>query len=228
MFKRRGAKRSGDGVHIRVRDESQHMKDAHHNFRDHTGVGSRFTRAKLLICFSAVILLGTTILMISLRGRSRELPTFELPPAQWVAVAADEASRDAAILDAALADLLTNPQLARHREFYGGADVGLVEYAGFPSGYEPKVSGFRFKLHSPKSGGTTRPKQLIVGLGGYWLDRSPATNELAHMFTALTRAGLVLTIWSSGGGAIGSGFASYEVERAGNGWALRYAGYEDP
>ena len=176
----------------------------------------------------ALILVGASIGTIRLLSRAQQSSPPGRRPPRWVTIAADSALRDARILDAAVADLLTNPELAHAREFYGGRHIKTVAYEGFPTGYKPSVAGFVFEPLTRKPTGNSSPKQLVIGLSGYWIDRAPTTNEFASFFFSPLSKGLALTVWNAGGGTIGSGWVSYEVERSGEAWKLRYSGYEDP
>ena len=189
-------------------------------------------RASIAAFTIGLILLCAAILAIVHLSRPQASQPRPPTPPPWVTISGESSNRDTLIFNAAVTDTLTNPAVAGELEFYGGQHIKTVLYAGFPAGFKPAVPGFRFEPWDRRSAdqptGGARPKQLLVGLGGCWIDRAPGTNEIGSFFFRPLTNGLILTVGNAGGGTVGSGWVSYEVERSGNDWRLRYAKCVDP
>jgi hypothetical protein len=148
---------------------------------------------------------------------------------------------DQAILDAALKDLLTNPDLADSRAFYGsgGARV-LYDPDMFPPGYVPAVPGFQFEARAQGAEVPHEaPRQLTVQLR--WFRGRPmyppADDQLGSNQALRDRhkgwPGVALCMFNGGGSGggpipIGGCHVYYDVRAEGGRWVVTYKGAEDP
>jgi hypothetical protein len=157
--------------------------------------------------------------------------------------AAESRPEDWAMLDAAIADALVNPELAHTREFYGsGSTRVLYDPTTFPPGYVPKVPGYQFEAFVR---GTdvphAAPKALTVDLrwfrGQPMLPAEPGQDPLqanqAYRDHHKNWLGIELCLFNgggSGGGAtpIGGCSVYYEVSQRDGNWLVKYKGAMDP
>jgi hypothetical protein len=150
---------------------------------------------------------------------------------------------DRAILDAALADLLANPNLADTRAFYG-SDGTRVRYdpATFPLGYVPDVPGYQFEVRPPSAAVPhDAPRMLAIDLR--WFrgrpmlppgpGEDPAQANQAYRDHHKDWQGVELCVFNgggSGGGPIPIGGCSvyYDVSQDAGRWRVKYTGAFDP
>lgn len=150
---------------------------------------------------------------------------------------------DRAILDAALADLLANPDLADTRAFYGsGGTRVLYDPDTFPPGYAPAVQGFQFEPVPPKAGlPADAPRALAVDLR--WFrgrpmlppgpGEDPARANQAYRDQHKDWQGVELCVYNGGGGGggalpIGGCSVYYDVRADGGRWVVTFKGALDP
>jgi hypothetical protein len=126
-----------------------------------------------------------------------------------------------------LQHVLTDPDLADSREFYGtpGAlDVVLVnDDIAWPDGLDLKIEGLRLRFGAQSNSNPEGDRILGVFLGK--LDvRGPATGFFDQ--------NIILTLGNVGGarngGVIGGCLVSYTVDKVGDVVQVRYAGWRDP
>lgn len=179
-------------------------------------------RILLIGSVSALIVAGAVFAALRLQSRPTQVSG---NGSGWVTVKAGGGSPESRILDAVIADALTNKMLARTRQFYGGGSNRTVRYAGFPAGYEPAVAGYDF-IPPPSEHSTGR--RLTIVLGGLWVDRPPPKDDFFFMLPEVPQGGVLLSIYNTGSGTIGSCAVGYEVQKIAVGWRVRCAGYFDP
>jgi hypothetical protein len=151
---------------------------------------------------------------------------------------------DRAILDAALADILANPELADTRAFYGsGGTTVLYDLATFPPGYVPTVPGYQFAVMPPRlKVAYDAPRALTVDLrwfrGRPTLPPQPGEDPLeanrAYRDRHRDWQGVELCVFNGGGGGkervlpIGGCSVYYDVRFDAGLWKVTFKGAEDP
>jgi hypothetical protein len=167
-----------------------------------------------------------------------DLASYLASQIRWITVNSNGVSREAAILDTVIRDVLTNRELASMREFYGCTQNTPVRYDHFPPGYEPSIPNYQFEPLSSTNLGSG-PK-FTISCGGIWTDQ-PIPNEIKEDFRMLQpfapERGALLSIYGSGGATtngntiravMGACMIGYEIRPATNGWEAGLFGYIDP
>jgi hypothetical protein len=182
------------------------------------------------------------VLVVLMAGCQVDEPPPELQADRDAGAVVDPADR--AILDAALADLLTNPALADTRAFYGsGGTLVLYDPATFPPGYEPAVPGYRFAAKPPPLAvPDDAPRALAVDLR--WFrgrpmlppgpGEDPARANQAYRDHHRDWQGVELCVFNGGGGGkerrlpIGGCSVYYDARPKDGTWVVSFKGAVDP
>jgi len=136
------------------------------------------------------------------------------------------------VLDALLADLLSNPRFEDNREFYGTSGdtrVALVSDsdAPWPGGYEPSVSGYGFYYTSLAQRDPSSPR--VLGIMLYHFEFPPKPDmppDPVHdwpVTVCLFNAG-----GAANGGADGGCLVYYSFKRSQRGWQVEFQGKHRP
>jgi hypothetical protein len=192
--------------------------------------------AASVLCF-----VGTHTISNLMAGQATdsELASFLAPQIRWIPVNSNAVSRNAAILDTVIHDVLTNQTFASTRKFYGQSLNTPIRHDGFPSSYKPNIPSYRFEpLCATNLGNGVK---FTIFLAGIWTEK-PIPKNIQDDFRILRpplppERGVLLSVYNSGGPTtngnllktvMGACMIGYEIRPATNGWEVGLLGYIDP
>jgi hypothetical protein len=203
----------------------------------------RMTKLHLAITAAIIICFLGSHKISNLRARQAtdsDLASFLASQIHWIPVNSNAVSRDVAILDTVIRDVLTNQTFASTRQLYGHSLNAPIRHERFPPGYKPNIPNYRFEplcATNPGSG-----LKFTIFLGGIWTEQ-PIPKNIQHDFRMVRpplppERGVLLSLYNSGGpitngntldaGVIGACMIGYEIRPATNGWEVGLLGYIDP